>query len=357
MIGLNGFNGVHVAHQSGPTAAPVVWMFSGQGAQYFQMGRSLYDENAVFRHWMDKLDAVAADYVGQSIVAMLYDPAIAKSAPFEQTLYTHPALFMLQYAMAQTLLAENFPPPDILLGASLGEFVAAALADIADVEDMLFDVIKQARLFEAYCSGGAMLLVIDQLDTFRTNPAFSGDNGTACELAGVNFDRCFVVSGLRGDILEIAERLRRQDVTHQILPVSTAFHSSQVDVAQDTFGAMFGGRANRPSAIPIVSCAPDMGDGIERFSAAYWWQVIRQPIQFRQTLAGFRQKYPLAVYLDLGPAGNMATFTKYNLPAEVHHRILPVMTPFGRDADNLRAARKKLQALVVTDTDTHTEKS
>src|SRR5450830_312829 len=281
-----------------PTRQPVVWMFSGQGAQYFQMGRGLYHDNAAFRHWMDKLDAVAADYVGQSIVAMLYDPAHGKSQAFDQILYTHPALFMVQYAMAKTLLAEGFAAPDYLFGASLGEFVAAALADVADAETMLFDVIKQARLFEAYCNGGGMLLVIDQVDSFHDNPVFAGDD--ALELAGVNFDRCFVVSGRLSRIQEVAEQLRRQDVTHQVLPVSTAFHSSQVDGVRDTFSAMFGRRIPRAAQIPVLSCVPDMDAGITLFCADYWWQVIRQPIQFRQALTTFGQRHGQALYLDVG---------------------------------------------------------
>src|SRR5438034_10484919 len=108
---------------------PIVWMFPGQGAQYYQMGKTLYNKNNTFRFWMDKLDAIAANYVGQSIVEMLYDDKHSKSQPFDQTLYTHPALFMVQYSLAQTLLAENFTPPDFLFGASLGEFVAATFAD------------------------------------------------------------------------------------------------------------------------------------------------------------------------------------------------------------------------------------
>lgn len=331
--------------QTEPAQAPVVWMFSGQGAQYFQMGAALYHGHAAFRRCMDQLDAVAADYVGQSIVAMLYDPAHTKSQAFDQILYTHPALFMVQYAMARTLLAEGFAAPDYLFGASLGEFVAAALADVADVETMLFDVIKQARLFEAYCNGGGMLLVVDRLECFDDNPVFAAND--ALELAGINFDRCFVVSGRQDRIQQAAEQLREQDVTHQVLPVSTAFHSSLVDGMQETFHAMFGNRVPRAAQIPVLSCAPDMAPGIVPFSAAYWWQVIRQPIQFRQALSRFEQYHGQARYLDVGPAGNMATFTRYNLPSQEHHRIMSLMTPFGQDLDNLQAVRDKLQGFAT----------
>jgi acyl transferase domain-containing protein len=323
---------------------PVVWMFPGQGVQYFQMGRALYDGNATFRSWMDRLDGVAADYVGQSVVEVLYDGALPKSEPFDQLLYTHPALFMVQYAMARTLLAAGFAPPDHLLGASLGEFVAAAVAEVAAPEAMLFDLIKQARLFEAHCDG-AMLIVIDAVGTFRTNPAFGPD----CELAGVNFERCFVVSGPSSRIDEVAAQLRQQDVVHQRLPVRVAFHSSLVDPLQDLFLRTFAGMATASPAIPVVSCAMDGSAQAARFSPAYWWQVIRQPIAFRAALSALDRRHPQAVYLDLGPSGNMASFAKYNLPAAAHDRIIPVMTPFGRDLEALETAHSRLSALLRHD--------
>lgn len=329
---------------------PIVWMFSGQGTQYFQMGKVLYHTNRTFRFWMDRLDQVAANYVGLSIVEMLYDEKQSKSQPFEQTLYTHPALFMVQYSLAKTLLAENFPCPDYLFGASLGEFVAAALADVADVEVMLFDIIKQARLFDLHCSGGAMLVVIDDVDIFHTNPVFSD----GCELAGVNFDRCFVVSGLKIKILQLAGQLKQQDITHQVLPVSVAFHSSLLEVVRETFSKMFSGSVYGSAQIPIVSCAVSTGsgqgamlkEGNERFSSTYWWRVIRQPIEFRQALTEFKCNHPKAVYLDLGPSGNMAALTKYNLPVSLHNGVMPIMTPFGNDYENIKGTRDRLQVLV-----------
>jgi acyl transferase domain-containing protein len=326
--------------------APVVWMFPGQGAQYFRMGRELYEGNETFRSWMERLDDLAAGYVGESIVDIVYDSERPRSEPFEQILYTHPALFMVQYAMAQTLLSEDFPAPDFLLGASLGEFVAAAVAGVASVETMLFDVIKQARLFEAHCGGGAMLVVIDDVDTFHTSPVFSEE----CELAGVNFDRCFVVSGPRSRILAIASHLKERDITHQLLPVTVAFHSSLVDNIEEIFVRMFSGRAWHPAGIPIISCAVSPGDptGQEsaRFSPGYWWRVVRQAIEFKRTLTDFERGHRQAIYLDLGPSGNMATFARYNLTASAHGRVMPVMTPWGHDCESIETARNRLSALL-----------
>jgi bacillaene synthase trans-acting acyltransferase len=320
-------------------ADPVVWMFPGQGVQYFQMGRVLYDGNATFRGWMDRLDAVAASYAGQSIVGVLYEGAQTKSQAFDHLLHTHTALFMVQFALAKTLLAEGFPAPHALLGASLGEFVAAAVGGVAEPEAMLFDIIKQARLFEAHCGGGAMLLVLDDVETYRT----SGDYAGRCELAGVNFDGCFVVSGTERAIADIATTLRQKDIVHQLLPVPVAFHSSHVDPMRELYERTFVGRGGGSTSVPVISCAPPTS--ADRFAPAYWWHVIRQPIEFQRTILDCGRDHPRAIYVDLGPSGNMATFAKYNLPQAAHERIVPVMTPFGRDLESIETARGKLAAL------------
>jgi len=79
--------------------------------------------------------------------------------------------------------------------------------------------------------------------------------------------------------------------------------------------------------------------------------VIRQPIAFQRTLVGFDRDHPQAIYLDLGPSGNMASFAKYNFPPSAHDRILPVMTPFGRDHEAIEAARGRLSALLQAGAD------
>jgi acyl transferase domain-containing protein len=336
-------------------AKPIIWMFSGQGSQYYQMGKELYGKNQSFRYWMDRLDQVAIAYVGQSIIEMLYDQKRAKSDPFDEILFTHPALFMVQYALAKTLLAEGFSKPDYLFGASLGEFVAAAVSEVAEVDVMLFDIIKQARLFEGHCSGGAMLMVVHEIESFYTNPVFAQN----CELAGVNFSRCFVVSGLKGDLLRIAQELAQQNITHQMLPVPVAFHSSLVNVVEGTFKKIFVDKVLNAARIPILSCARVQADQMawreegNCYSWADWWRVIRQPIQFKSAIEAIAQRFPEAVYLDSGPSGTMATFARYNLPKAKHGDVISLITPFGNDTVNLNDARDKLRALNSTSLDAH----
>src|SRR5687767_4157459 len=105
----------------GSMSKPIVFLFAGQGSQYFHMGRELFERRPDFRAHMEELDAVARAVTGTSVLAALYDPQRAKSDPFAYTPLTHPAIFMVEFALTQ-LLQNSGWRPDCVLGASLGSF-------------------------------------------------------------------------------------------------------------------------------------------------------------------------------------------------------------------------------------------
>src|SRR5260370_1040196 len=117
-------------------------MFSGQGSQYFQMGRELFEKNDTFRDWMVRLDDMARRLSGRSVIGILYSDLHGKGDPFDRTLLTHPAIFMVEYSLAQSLIHAGVCP-DIVLGVSLGSFAAATVAGFIGVEDALTAVMRQ----------------------------------------------------------------------------------------------------------------------------------------------------------------------------------------------------------------------
>src|SRR5262245_63688851 len=143
-----------------------VFMFSGQGSQYFHMGRALYDDNDTFRDWMIRLDDIARGASGRSVIETLYSDAHGKGDPFDRTLLTHPAIFMVEYSLAQSLMRAGVWP-DIVLGASLGSFAAAAVAGFIGVEDALTAVMRQATALEECCEPGGMIAVLAIPACFR----------------------------------------------------------------------------------------------------------------------------------------------------------------------------------------------
>ncbi|MFD0324033.1 acyltransferase domain-containing protein [Lysobacter gummosus] len=161
-------------------------MFSGQGSQYFQMGKQLFETSEVFRHWMVRLDKLAQEMTGMPVIDAVY--ASPRTDSFDRTLKTHPAIFILEYSLAQCLIGDGIEP-DLVLGASLGSFAAAAVAGHLDVEDALAAVVQQAIALEDTCQRGGMIAVLAGRELFEQD--WLRDHA---ELAADNFANHFALA-------------------------------------------------------------------------------------------------------------------------------------------------------------------
>lgn len=308
---------------------PVVFMFSGQGSQYYRMGQELHESDEVFRTALRRYDAVAAGLLGESVLARIFDPDRRKNEPFVDTRLTHPAIVMIELALAETLRAKGVEP-DYLLGSSLGEYAAAVVSGSIDAETCLRLLVRQADGLHAGPRGG-MLAVITRPDGRDRLPALPG-----CEVAARNYPGHIVVAGADADLDRAEAALRAADVLHQRVPVEYAYHSSLMDGVLAECRAAFDGVAFAPPGIPWVSCVD--GRLVERPDAEHFWRVARRPIEFERAMAAMRARGDF-LYLDLGPSGTLHNFVRGNLPPGGRSRSLPLLSPFGHDPRSLEQAR------------------
>ena len=316
---------------------PMVWMFSGQGSQYDGMGRQLYAEERTFREWVDCGDVVVKSELGFSLTETLYGRATDRRIPpLVKTIHSHPALYVLQYALAQTVMGKGMQP-QYVLGYSLGEFVAHSVAGTISYEEGLRAVIRQAQVLEATCPCGGMLAILDSLDVLRRFPGFS----SVLEIAAVNSSEHFVVSGQEDSVQKFHAVLRDAEVSSVILPVEFAYHSSHINqvVIHDRLSLP---EPRRPIHYRVVSSAySGFVNAIER---EYFGTVIRLPVRFDKTVR-FLESMGEHLYLDLGPSGTLANFVVRNLAPSSRSRGNAIMTPFGLDEAKLNALLSKVSGL------------
>jgi bacillaene synthase trans-acting acyltransferase len=305
-----------------------VFMFSGQGSHYFHMGRELFEKNAVFRDWMLRLDGIPFRMSGLSVLETLYSGVYAKGDPFDRTLLTHPAIFMVEYSLAQTL-ADQGVMPDVVLGASLGSFAAAAVAGVLSAEDALSAVMCQAEALERSCEAGGMIAIL--ADPLLFEEEFLGRHAA---LAAVNFASHFVITARRAELDAIEGELKRRNIGHQRLPVSFAFHSAWIDAAREPFVAAMRSVPRTAARLPLVCC--DRAGMVSGLEDDHLWDVVRRPIRFREAIAALELRGPCR-YIDAGPAGTLATFLKYSLPRTTRSTTHAILTPYGVDLKNLAA--------------------
>jgi acyl transferase domain-containing protein len=313
--------------------AETVFMFSGQGSQYFQMGKELFENDETFRHWMLRLDETARQTAGGSVIETLYSGQSGKSEPFDRTLLSHPAIFMVEYSLAQSLIHAGVRP-DMVLGVSVGSFAAAAVAGFIDVEDALSAVIRQAMALEEWGEPGGMTAVL-------ADPALFDEHslGDRSELAAVNFSSHFVISARRNELAAIEAVLKEHEVSHQRLPVSFPFHSQWMEKARAPFETFMQAIRFRPGRLPLVCC--DRTTTLSELPDAFFWDVVRHPIRFRETIGRLEQQGARR-YVDVGPAGTLATFLKYGLLPGTTSTVHTLLTPFGRDRQNLAAVTSSI---------------
>ncbi|MFJ9818699.1 ACP S-malonyltransferase [Streptomyces sp. NPDC101151] len=308
---------------------PVVFLFSGQGSQYYGMGKQLYDTNEMFRSTLLRYDAAVTEMLGESVLARIFDPSKQRNHPFVDTRITHPGIVMIELALAQTLRAEGIEP-DHVLGSSLGEYAAAVVAGSLDPFDCLRILVRQADLMRAVPPGG-MLAVLTGVGVLDRLPALR-----ACEVAARNYPGSFVVAGPEDELARAEAELAAAGVLHLRLPVEYGFHSRLIDEVADACRGAFDHVPLSPPRVPWVSCVD--GALVDRVSVEHFWHVARQPIDFERAMATLRARGDFR-YLDLGPSGSLHNFVRQLLPPATRSESLPLLSQFGKDTDLFDAVR------------------
>ena len=278
-------------------APPVVFMFSGQGSQYADMGRELYENEPVFREALDHCAQYLLEPLGLDLRQALYPQQKGKEAAAEklnQTWLTQPALFSIEYALARWWISLGVEPA-AMVGHSIGEYVAACLAGVFSLEDALAIVAIRGRLIYDLPSG-SMLAVPLAAGEIQLSGALS--------LAAVNNPRLCVVSGPTPQIAALEESLAKQSVASRRLFTSHAFHSAMMGPILGAFEKRLRSFAFQPPRIPWLSNVS--GTWIKAEEAtdpAYWARHIRSTVRFSDCLAELFRK-PEQIFLEVGP-GNV----------------------------------------------------
>ncbi|MBZ9609910.1 acyltransferase domain-containing protein [Clostridium estertheticum] len=312
----------------------IVFLFSGQGSQYYNMGIELYKNNQVFRYWIEKLDEIYYDQTGLSIIKELYERNNPRKV-FNNLIYTHPAIFMMEYALGQAFIEEGIFP-DYVLGSSIGEFVAASVSGVISYEVAIKSLIQQAKLIIKYCSKGRMVSVLDQVDLYYKLPVLN-ENST---LIAVNFSNNFTISYLESNAQLIEEALKKHNLSYNILPVKYGFHSQYINEIEKNYKEDLSVIQYKSAKIPIISCVS--GKIENNLYKDYLWDAITRPVLFSNAVDNLLLKESKLIFVDLGPSGTLANFTKYNLKNKDFIETYTIMTPFNKDLEHFNDTIEKL---------------
>ena len=295
---------------------PVIFMFPGQGTQYVNMGSGLYHTEHVYRDCIDHCSELLNEHIGCDLRDVIYpstDRNKAARKKLSQTAIAQPACVAVSYAMAR-LWIDRGVQPFAMMGHSLGEYVAACLANVVSLEDVLSLVALRGRLMQDL-PAGAMLAVYTQPEYIRDllTPDIS--------LAAVNTSEQCVISGPVEAIENLKKSLSQVGIECSQLHTLRAFHSSMMDPILPAFESYLKTLDLKLPQIPYISNLTGKWIEEECTDPGYWTDHIRHPVMFSKGLDVFC-KEPNAVLLDMGPGRTLSTMSRRHVGAASSNLIL-----------------------------------
>jgi amino acid adenylation domain-containing protein/non-ribosomal peptide synthase protein (TIGR01720 family) len=295
----------------------VVFMFSGQGAQYVNMARELYEQEPVFRQQVDECSNILERHLGLDLRSILYpteELTAEASDRLNQTAITQPALFVIEYALAKLWMTWGIRP-QAMIGHSIGEYVAACLAGVLSLKDGLALVAERARLMQQMPAGKMMAVPLSEEEL---RPLLDND----LSLAAVNAPSLCVVSGPVEAINRLWAHLAGRGLDCQPLHTSHAFHSKMMNPVLGVFSGCVERLRLNPPQIPFISNLT--GTWIteaEATSPDYWAKQLRNTVRFSDGIRELLKRDDL-ILLEIGPGHTLTTLARLHTQTNAQYTAI-----------------------------------
>jgi thioester reductase-like protein len=327
---------------TGSPAADViapVFVFTGQGAQWWGMGQTLWKREPCFRQIIEEIDALFKPMSGWSLIDEMGKNE--SNSRIDDTDVAQPAIFALQVALAG-LWKEWGITPSKVMGHSVGEAAAAYVAGIYTLEDAVTIIRYRSRLQNqtAGQGGGMAAVAVTQAEAL----AAIKDYAEEVQIAAINSSNMVTLSGSDERVKDIAEQFAAKGKFVKKLPIRYAFHSYQMDPIKDELISVLSGIHPMAGNIPFISTV--IGEQIsgESMTGAYWWDNVRQPVRFGRTIDGLITG-GYTTFLELGPHPALASSLNECLAAQ--NRQGRIFHSLHRATDETEEILKNLASLHV----------
>jgi acyl transferase domain-containing protein len=256
----------------------IVFVFPGQGSQWFGMGRELMQREPVFFESLAKCDRALRPFVDWSLLEQLQSDETSPSYRLSEIDCIQPTLLAIEIALAQLWHSWGIKA-DAAIGHSMGEVAAAFVAGALSIDDAMRVISCRSKLLRRTAGQGAMAIV--ELSTAETEAMLAGFQ-EHLSVAVSNSPTSTVISGDPAAVEQVLQTLEERGVFCRPVRVDVASHSPQMDPLQPELIAALRDVHPTRAAIPIYSTSQaKVLDGTE-CDAAYWADNLRRPVLFSQ---------------------------------------------------------------------------
>ncbi len=284
----------------------IVLMFTGQGSLYTGVAKEIYDTNSLFKKTLDKCSDILMPYLGKPINELLFNPENTKL--LSSTYITQPVTFALDYSL-YILWKHLGLSPSVVIGHSLGEYVAACVAGVIDLEYALKLVVTRGKLMSELPENGAMAALFTyESEVNQLLSELSYQERALVSIAAVNGETNTVISGDKLVVDKICTRLKERSIKSVLLQVSHAFHSPLMESILDKYREVLQYIKPDKAQFKIVSnVTGDFIDG-EALTEEYWLSHIMGTVQFNKSIKKLLSE-GYKYFIELGPGATLAQLT------------------------------------------------
>ena len=307
---------------------PVVFLFSGQGAQYVDMGREIYEREAFFRERLDECYEDLRPHTDFNLIDVLYPKETCRAqaeATLTRTAVTQPALFAIEYALARLWIHWGIKP-SAMLGHSIGEYVAACLSGVLQLPDALELVALRGAVMDSMPAGAMLAVPLSEAEAL----ALPNRN---LSLAAVNGSSACVISGQFHDIHEVERQLATRGLLCRRLSTSHAFHSAMMDPAVALLIEAFRKKSLRAPQIPYISnVTGTFATPEDATDPEYWGRHMRQTVRFADGVRALLRQ-PETTLLEVGPGRTLGSLVRMEKSTADQLVLSTLRAPRDRQSD------------------------
>ena len=310
--------------------SPIAFLFTGQGSQYPQMGYELYTTSPTFKSSIDQCEEILTNYLEIPLTEVLFNPE--NQEILDQTIYTQPAIFAVEYALANLWLSWGIQP-SVVMGHSVGEYVAATIGQVFSLEDGLKLIAYRGKLMQELPLDGGMICLFTNVQKAKKIIA---NYRKKVSIAAINSESNIVISGSLKDLEKIEKKARKEFIKTKKLKVSHAFHSPLMQPILSAFKEIAWEINYNEPQVEIISNVTGTVNKKEIATAEYWVKHIIEPVKFAQSIESLN-KNGYKIYLEIGAKPTLLGMARALVENQVnktekHHYLwLPSLRKDGQD--------------------------
>jgi iturin family lipopeptide synthetase A len=293
----------------------IAFMFPGQGSQYPKMCADLFETEEVFRTEVENCFEIVQRQSGKDIKSVLFFDA---DGSIHNTEFTQPSLFIVEYSLARLLMSWGIHP-DVMIGHSIGEYVAACLAGVFTLEDALSLVTKRGELMQKM-EKGTMLSILISEDLLK--PYLKKYHEVS--LAAVNSSSSCVVSGPELAVTEFQDAVTSDGLLSKRISTSHAFHSQMMDGMLAEFEKAVSNVTIREPTLSFISNLTGRVANQEVLNPTYWVNHLRNTVKFAEGVSSIMLSKHI-LFVEVGPGKALGSFVRANVVKEEGHIVINLL--------------------------------